>query len=422
MATQKHVWNIARVASGHFLEMYDFTVFAYYATSIGRAFFPSDNDFVSLMATLMAFGAGFLMRPIGAVVLGAYADRHGRRKGLLLTLGLMGLGTASLALTPGYASIGLLAPLLIVSGRLIQGFSAGAELGAVSIYLSEIAPDHRRGFFTAWQSASQQLAVVFAAALGLALNALLPPAAMNVWGWRVPLFIGCAIIPLIWLFRRHLKESPAFLERPQQLEIPELLRRLLRNWPMVLAGALLSAMTTVTFYAITAYTPTFGSQVLKLSARAAFGVTLCVGLSNFVWLLAMGALSDRIGRKPFLVGITILAMLTAYPAMAWLVAAPSFERLLLVELYLSFIFGSYNGAAMAYLAETVPREVRASGFSLAFSLANGLFGGFTPAIVTALIQATHNRAMPGAWVSTAALLGLIGYVLIAALTRRTLRA
>jgi MFS family permease len=177
-------------------------------------------------------------------------------------------------------------------------------------------------------------------------------------------------------------------------------------------------MTTVTFYAITAYTPTFGSQVLKLSSHASFGVTLFVGLSNFVWLLAMSALSDRIGRKIFLVGISILAMLTAYPAMAWLVAAPSFERLLLVELYLSFFFGSYNGAAMVYLAETVPRELRASGFSLAFSLANGLIGGFTPAIVTALIHATGDRAMPGAWVATAALLGLTGYLLIAALTRR----
>ena len=260
--------------------------------------------------------------------------------------------------------------------------------------------------------------MVFAAALGLFLNALLPAAAMNDWGWRVPLLIGCTIIPLVWVFRRHLQESPAFLDRAQQLELPELLRRLLRYWPVVLAGALISAMTTVTFYAITAYTPTFGSQVLKLSARAAFGVTLCVGLSNFVWLLAMGALSDRIGRRVFLVGISILAMLTAYPAMSWLVASPSFDRLLLVELYLSFIFGSYNGAAMAYLAESVPLEVRASGFSLAFSLANGLFGGFTPAIITALIQATGNRAMPGAWVSAAALLGLTGYLFMAALVRR----
>src|SRR5205809_2845539 len=191
------VWSVVRVSSGNFLEMYEFMVFGYYASAIGNAFFPGGNPFVSLMLSLMTFGAGFLMRPLGAIVLGAYTDRHGRRAGLILTLGLMSIGIISIACTPGYATIGLLAPLLVLTGRLLQGFSAGMELGGVSVYLAEIATPGHKGFYVSWQSASQQAAVIFAALLGVLLNSLLSPKAMSAWGWRVPLLISCAIIPFL---------------------------------------------------------------------------------------------------------------------------------------------------------------------------------------------------------------------------------
>src|SRR5262250_1219988 len=181
------VWSVIRVASGNFLEMYDFMVFGYYATAIGRAFFPSGSAFLSLMLSLMTFGAGFLMRPLGALVLGAYTDRKGRRAGLLLTLSLMSVGIFSIACMPSYAAIGLLAPLLVVIGRLLQGFSAGMELGGVSVYLSEIATPGHKGFYVSWQSGSQQIAVVFAAVIGVALSARLAAEQMTSWGWRVPL-------------------------------------------------------------------------------------------------------------------------------------------------------------------------------------------------------------------------------------------
>src|SRR5213080_1946374 len=187
------VWSVVRVSSRKFLEMYDVMVFGYYASAIGNAFFPGGNPFVSLMLSLMTFGAGFLMRPLGAIVLGAYTDRHGRRAGLVLTLALMSIGMLSIALTPGYATIGLLAPLLVLAGRLLQGFSAGMELGGVSVYLSEIATPGHKGFYVSWQSASQQVAVMFAALLGVILNSTLAPEAMADWGWRVPLLVGCAI-------------------------------------------------------------------------------------------------------------------------------------------------------------------------------------------------------------------------------------
>ena len=366
------------------------------------------------MLSLMTFGAGFLMRPVGAIILGAYIDRVGRRAGLLLTLGLMAVGTLLIACLPGYATIGFVAPFLILVSRLVQGFSAGVELGGVSVYLSEMATPGHKGFYVSWQSASQQVAVIFTALLGVILNSLLPPALMDRWGWRIPFLIGCLIIPLLFLLRRSLPETDEFLARKQHPTVSQILHSLMANWHIVTIGFMMVTMTTVSFYLITAYTPTFGATELRLSSTDSLIVTLCVGFSNFIWLPVMGALSDRVGRRPILLTFTILALLTAYPAMLWLTSAPSFSRLLSVLLWLSFIYGSYNGAMVVLLTEIMPFEVRTAGFSLAYSLATAIFGGFTPAICTYLIHVTGNRAMPGVWMSCAALLGFVA----AALSRR----
>jgi MFS transporter, MHS family, citrate/tricarballylate:H+ symporter len=405
------IWSVIRVSSGNFLEMYDFMVFGYYATAIGYAFFPSGNPFLSLMLSLMTFGAGFLMRPLGAIVLGAYADHRGRRAGLMLTLGLMSVGILTIACMPGHATIGLLAPLFVLIGRLLQGFSAGMELGGVSVYLSEIATPGHKGFYVSWQSGSQQVAVMFAALVGVVLSAKLPPAKMLAWGWRVPLLLGCVIIPFLFWLRRSLQETNEFIARKHRPSILEILRSLTANWGIVVIGIMMVTMTTVSFYMITAYTPTFGNSVLHLANLDSLIVTLCVGASNLFWLPVMGALSDRIGRRPLLFVFTILMLVTAYPAMQWLVAAPSFTRLLTVELWLSFIFGSYNGAMVVFLTEIMPIDVRTSGFSLAYSLATAVFGGFTPAISTYLIHLTGNRAVPGLWLSFAAACGLLAAIL-----------
>ena len=406
-ATQSTAFrSIVRVASGNFLEMYDFMVFGYYATAIGHAFFPSGNPYLSLLLSLATFGAGFLMRPLGAVVLGAYADRHGRRAGLLLTLSLMSVGIVSIACTPGYATLGALAPLLVLIGRLLQGFSAGMELGGVSVYLAEIAPAGRKGFYVSWQSASQQIAVMVAALIGLVLTSSLSPQAMNEWGWRVPLLLGCLIIPFLFVLRRSLPETDEFMARQHHPGTAEILASLRSNWKIVSIGALLVVMTTVSFYMITAYTPTFGSKVLQLSSLDSLWVTLCVAASNLLWLPVMGALSDRIGRKPLLLTCTLMLLVSAYPVMLWLTAAPSFSRLLATELWLSFLYASYNGAMVVFLTELMPVSVRTSGFALAYSLATAIFGGFTPAICTYLIHTTGNPAIPGAWLSFAAACGL----------------
>jgi metabolite-proton symporter len=403
----KKIKSVIRVASGNFLEMYDFMVFGYYAAAIGRTFFPTGNEIASLLSSLATFGAGFLMRPLGALVLGAYIDRKGRRAGLILTLALMCVGTVSIACVPGYAAIGIAAPLLVLAGRLVQGFSAGVELGGVSVYLSEIATPGRKGFYVAWQSASQQLAVVFAALLGVLLNSALNKTQMDDWGWRVPLWVGCLIIPFVFLIRRSLLETEEFAARKRHPSTKEIFRSVAANWQLVLMGTMLVTMTTVSFYLITAYTPTYGKTTLHLADRDNLLVTLCVGISNFIWLPLAGALSDRIGRRPLLIIFTVLALVTAYPALLWLVSGISFTRLLIVQLWLSFIYGSYNGAMVVYLTEIMPAEVRAAGFSLAYSLATALFGGFTPFVATALIEWTQNKAMPGVWLSAAALTGLI---------------
>jgi len=404
--------TVVRVTSGNFLEMFDFFLFGFYATHIARAFFPAGSEFASLLLTFMTFGAGFLMRPLGAIVLGAYIDRVGRRQGLITTLLIMAMGTIMIAFVPGYATLGLAAPFLVLIGRLLQGFSAGVELGGVSVYLSEMATPGNKGFYVAWQSGSQQVSIMVAALIGFALNEMLTPAAIGEWGWRIPFFIGCLIVPFIFVIRRSLEETEVFLARTHHPSAKESLRSIVDNWQIVLAGMMLVVMTSVSFYLITVYTPTYGKSVLKLAEIDGLIVTFCVGLSNFFWLPVMGALSDRVGRRPILLTFTVLTILTAYPALSWLVADPSFGKMLAVELWLSFLYASYNGAMVVALTEIVPASVRTAGFSLAYSLATALFGGFTAAVSTALIQYTGNKAAPGLWMSFAALCGLGATLLV----------
>ncbi|EJV9563660.1 MFS transporter, partial [Cronobacter sakazakii] len=338
---------------------------------------------------------------------GAYIDKVGRRKGLIMTLSIMAAGTFLIVLIPSYEAIGLWAPLFVLIGRLLQGFSAGAELGGVSVYLAEIATPGRKGFYTSWQSGSQQVAIMVAAAMGFALNAALDQSAISSWGWRLPFLFGCLIVPFIFVLRRKLEETQEFSARRHHLDMKQVFRMLLTHWPVVVAGMMMVAMTTTAFYLITVYAPTFGKKVLMLSASDSLLVTLLVAISNFFWLPVGGALSDRFGRKPVLIAMTLLALATAYPALMMLAAAPGFSMMLGVLLWLSFLYGLYNGAMIPALTEIMPAEVRVAGFSLAYSLATAIFGGFTPVISTALIEYTGDKASPGYWMSFAALCALL---------------
>jgi MFS transporter, MHS family, citrate/tricarballylate:H+ symporter len=409
---KSRIGAILRATSGNFLEQFDFFLFGFYASAIAKAFFPAENDAAALLNTFGVFWLGALMRPIGAIVLGAYIDKIGRRLGLIVTLGIMAIGTVVIAFCPTYASIGVAAPIIVLAGRLLQGFSAGVELGGVSVYLSEIATPGNRGFYTSFQSSSQQVAIFVAALLGFGLSELMPAATVAEWGWRIPFFIGCLIIPFIFALRRTLEETPAFLSMKKHPTTAEVFASAAANWRIVLLGMLMATLTTVTFYFVTVYTPTFGKTVLKLTSHDSLLVTLMVAVTNFIWNPVGGAVSDRIGRKPVLLTIAILSLLTAYPALHWLIVAPTFGKMLAVEMMFSFYFGVYSGTMLGALVEVVPAHVRTTCFSLAFALAAGLFGTFTPFASTWLIQHTGDKASPGYWLMCAAACGIVAALAI----------
>src|ERR1700761_1196724 len=403
---KSRIGAILRATSGNFLEQFDFFLFGFYARYIATAFFPAENETAALLNTFGVFWLGALMRPVGAIVLGAYIDKIGRRQGLILTLSIMAVGTVTIAFCPTYATIGVIAPIIVLAGRLLQGFSAGVELGGVSVYLAEIATPGNRGFYTSFQSSSQQVAIFVAAIIGFALSEMIPADTVAAWGWRIPFFIGCLIIPFIFILRRTLEETPAFLAMKKHPTASEVFASAIANWRIVILGMMIAVLTTTTFYFITVYAPGFGKE-LKLSASDTLLVTLLVAVTNFIWNPVGGAVSDRIGRKPVLLTIAVLALVTAYPALSWLAAAPTVGKMLAVAMMFSFYFGVYSGTMLGCLVEIVPAHVRTTCFSIAFALAAGLFGTATPFVATNLIAWTSDKASPAYWLMFGAALGII---------------
>src|ERR1700760_3649969 len=403
---KSRIGAILRSTSGNFLEQFDFFLFGFYARYIATAFFPAQDETAALLNTFGVFWLGALMRPVGAIVLGAYIDQIGRRQGLIVTLGIMAIGTVVIAFCPTYATIGVAAPIIVLIGRLLQGFSAGVELGGVSVYLAEISTPGNRGFYTSFQSSSQQVAIFVASILGYILSESMPADTVAAWGWRIPFFVGCLIIPVIFFLRRTLEETPAFLAMKKHPTASEVFASTIANWRIVILGMMIAVLTTTTFYFITVYAPGFGKE-LHLSASGTLLVTLLVAVTNFIWNPVGGALSDRIGRKPVLVTIATLSFLTAYPALHWLAAAPTFGKLLAVQMMFSFYFGVYSGTMLGCLVEIVPAHVRTTCFSIAFALAAGLFGTFTPFASTKLIAWTGDKASPAFWLMFGAALGII---------------
>jgi MHS family citrate/tricarballylate:H+ symporter-like MFS transporter len=408
---KSRIGAILRATSGNFLEQFDFFLFGFYAPYIAKAFFPSENETAALLNTFGVFWLGALMRPVGAIVLGAYIDRIGRRLGLIVTLAIMAMGTVVITICPTYATIGVAAPVIVLIGRLLQGFSAGVELGGVSVYLSEIATPGNRGFYTSFQSSSQQVAIFVAAIIGYVLNESMPASTIAAWGWRIPFFVGCLIIPVIFVLRRTLEETPEFLAMKKHPTTSEVFASAAVNWRIIVLGMMLAAMTTVTFYFVTVFTPSFGKE-LHLPAQDALLVTLLVAVTNFIWNPVGGALSDRIGRKPVLMAIAGLSFATAYPALLWLTADPTFGKLLVVGMMFSLYFGVYSGTMLGALVEIVPKHVRTTCFSLAFALAAALFGTFTPFAALKLTAMTGDKASPGFWLMCAAASGFIAAVVI----------
>jgi MHS family proline/betaine transporter-like MFS transporter len=388
---------------GNMLEWYDFTIYAAFAVPISKSFFPADSEVVSLLLGLVTFGLGFVARPFGAAFLGGYADRRGRRDALSLTIFLMALGTGIIALCPTYDRIGLAAPIIILLARLIQGFSAGGEIGGAVSTLVEHAPPARRGLYASFQQMSQGGSTMLSGLVAVTIALSLPADAIADWGWRLAFLVGLLIAPVGLYIRRELEDAPLFKASDQAKEMP--IRVVLRDhWRAVLTGMLIVMLWTVSQY-IANYFPTFAVRELKLSLSQSYLGPLVVG-SVLLFCPLVGILADRYRRKRVMtVGALGLAVV-AYPAFSFLIAAPSTEHLVATQITVAIFMLIYTAPASAVLAELFPTPVRATGISLTYSLGVTVFGGFTPAIITALISWTGQPVSVAFYLIGAALISL----------------
>ncbi|MBV8618633.1 MAG: MFS transporter [Curvibacter sp.] len=401
--------TIIATTIGNGLEFFDFTVYGFLALVIGKLFFPTFNAYGQLLLTVASFGVGFIMRPLGGIVIGAYADRAGRKKAMTLTIFLMALGCAMIAFAPTYASIGVAAPLLIVLARLIQGFSAGGEVGASTTLLVEHATVADRCYMTSWQFASQGLGVLLGAVVVGLLTSGLSPESMQAWGWRLPFLMGMLIAPVGMYIRRHLEESlPA--PSAQATPVRESRLRLVctRHGGAVLAAILSLVGGTTAAYVVTFYMPTYAVRELGLSPSVAlFGAAL-TGLISFAFAPFVGKLSDRVGRKPLIFWSRIAMAVLIYPGFLWLNADPGTGVLFAVLGVLSVGLVVQTVPGITMLPEMFPRAVRATGMSLVYSVGVALFGGFAPFVSTWLLNATGSKLAPAWYLVAMTVVSLFG--------------
>jgi len=385
---------------GNALEWFDIAVYGFFASYIAHAFFPASDPSVSLLLTFGSFGVSFLIRPLGAIVLGNYADRFGRKRALLLSINLMMLGGAIITFMPGYQQIGLLAPLLILLARLIQGFSAGGEFGSSTAFLVEHFPE-RRAFIASWQFATQGASTLMASAFGLGLTSLLSESEIQAWGWRIPFAFGLLIGPLGLYIRRHLHEPAAFTA--QTAEAKPLQRLFGRQKQLMLLAIGLMVISTAVNYMLN-YIPTYATKSLQLSGSTAFTATLLAGVILTLVTPVMGLWAERIGRAPLMWGALTLLILTIWPAFWLLVSHTTATTLILLVCWLALLKSVYFSTVPSVMADLFPAGTRASGMAISYNVAVTLFGGFAPLICTMLIGWSGSTLAPGYYLMAMALL------------------
>lgn len=403
---------IAAITIGNGLEFFDFTVYSFFATIIAKLYFPVEGQLAQLMLAVGTFGVGFIMRPIGGIVLGAYADRAGRKAGMSMTLWLMTIGSAIIAFAPTYAAIGLAAPALIILARLVQGFALGGEIGASTSLLMEYADDSSRGFYGSWQFVSQGLNTVCGSLLGVALATYLPEASLQSWGWRIPFMIGMLMGPVAVYIRRHLEETlPGASDESehggehgsQKIEHP--VRRLFtQHLGALTAGTITTIGGTVANYIVVFYLSTYAIQILHLPMSSALWVAAVV---TVVCSPLAGALSDRIGRKLVLGSSRVLLILVVYPAFMLINQTPTVPMLLAVVGVLAVLVSFTAVPNIVMLPELFPRDIRATGMSLVYCLGVSIFGGFAQFFATWLIKLTGSSLAPAWYVIGCAVVSLL---------------
>jgi MFS transporter, MHS family, proline/betaine transporter len=410
--SRQNSWRAVVAASiGNALEWFDLVVYGFFALIISKLFFPAGNDTVSMLLTLGTFGVSFFMRPLGAIVIGAYADRAGRKAALTLSIVLMMSGTLIIAILPTYPSIGIAAPVILVLARLMQGFSAGGEFGSATAFLAEHVPG-RRGFFASWQVASQGLTTLLAAGFGVLLTGNLTAEQMASWGWRVPFFFGLLIGPVAWYIRTKLDETPEFLAA-ETTTTP--LRDTFASQKLRLVIAIGAVVLgTVSTYLVL-FMPTFGVKQLGLAPSVAFSAIALTGLIQMIFSPVVGHLSDRHGRTTIMLIAALLLLVLIYPGFLYLIANPTFGSLMVMQIVFGFLMTGYFAALPGLLSEMFPVQTRTTGMSLAYNIAVTIFGGFGPFIIAWLIGATGSKAAPSYYMILAAAISLIA--LIAARTK-----
>jgi MFS family permease len=397
--------HIAAVVVGNAIEFYDFLTFSFFAVYIGHAFFPSDDPTTSLLATLATFGAGFFTRPIGAFVIGRMGDRLGRKPAMFLSFWLMGVAIVGLALTPPRSMIGVAAPILVVLFRLLQGFALGGEVGPTTTSLLELAPLHRRGFYTAFQAWSQHIAMLVSGLVGVTLSNLLNTRQLEEFGWRVAMLIGATVIPVGLAIRRSLPETlPVRQDTSRQMPGRSSYVTISVLGLMMILGGVVGAGTSL-------YATTYAITTLHLKANIAFAGTLVIGFSGLLIDLTSGALSDRIGRKPILLAAGALLCLSIVPAFQVMLHYRSATAFLAANSYLTVLGAFAAPVIVAWLTESLPPAIRSGTLAIVYATSAALFGGTTQFVITWLIRWTGNPMAPAWYWTAAALVGFAAAVL-----------
>lgn len=393
---------IAATVAGNAIEFYDFLSFSFFAVYIAAAFFPPGDDFANLLKTLAVFWAGFLFRPLGGIVIGAYADRAGRRAAMILTIALITVGTMGLALVPSYATIGYAAPALLVLCRAIQGFALGGEVGPATVFLAEAASHGRRGFYVSWQLASQGLAVMAAGLLGVVLSMTLSAHQLADWGWRVPFVVCLALIPIAFFLRNAMPETLT----PTTKEATKAAGGIASYIWYVSLGVLLIIGGTVSTY-VGNYMATYALTTLKLSPTLAQGATLVSGVATFLCSLAGGWAVDRFGRRISVVLPRVALMILIWPLFLLMAAQPGAMTLYLAAALVSGLTALSAAAGLVVIPEVLPKRWRATGFAISYAIGVSIFGGSTQLVITWLIHATGDPTSPAGYVILASLTTII---------------
>jgi MFS family permease len=395
---------LAAAVVGNALEFYDFTTYGYFALQIGRTFFPSHDPFVSLMITLVTYGVGFIMRPVGAFVIGRYADRIGRRPAMIFCFALMGGGVLALASTPSYAQIGIAAPIIVVLIRLVQGFALGGDVGPTTAFLLEAAPVGKRGLYGSLQFAGQGISMLLAGIAGVVLAHVLTPSQLDHFGWRIALALGALIVPLGLALRRSLPETLP----PVTPLAPPPTENIVR---IIVLGLLLILGGTTGTYTLN-YMATFAQSTLHLSAAVGFASTLTFGIVSIAFSLIAGSLSDRRGRRPVTIAARLGMTLAVYPAFLILTLWPGVVSLVCATAILGLLTQSASAVNLVAITESLPPQIRSTTTAAVYAIGVAIFGGTTQPIIAALIRISGSALAPAWFLTGTSFIALIATILM----------